>query len=216
METNELGYTNVTFNGPNVANYHIYLNPAFQWWDGPCEGKHVHDLDIKSVILHEILHGVGFVSTIGSLKMAIPIKYDLLLVDVHNNTLVDGNTFTGTFGQKVYIDGIRIYNPLEFEEGISLRHVHSNFQVMSGFMSHTHCRQELDASSQHILNKLGYDCTGEHHVSTNVSGTNNVLGIVLVIAVVIIVVFATAFSCNPNKKRKKRVDFKILLKPLLP
>jgi hypothetical protein len=153
--------------------------------------------DVKSVVLHEILHGVGFLSSIDTQKKVIPINYDLLLKNKAGERLVEGNTFIGAFGQRVFIGSVRIYNPDEFNPGTSFSHVHESSRVMSGFHSPSHCKQELDTPSQHILNDLGYGCT--------VTTTKPALAIVLIVIVVVVGAVLAAVFCRRTTGRKKRI-----------
>ena len=198
MNSTVLGYTIVNFIGQNPTNYYSVLNSGFDWHDGPCSEKPGHSFDVKTVVLHEVMHGIGFLSTIDQSKTAFPIKYDLLLADSGNNKLVDSNIFTGDFGQPVYIDGVRIYNPVQFDEGTSLSHLDDMGRTMSGYMSHGHCLQEPDHRSQQVLNQLGYGCGV--HVDTPIGTVAGVVAGLIVVAIIVTMAMTTT-------KRKKRTDF---------
>ena len=168
MSRDTLGYTQ-TYYQWNVSNwipayqFDIYLNPTIHWWNGECDGISWNEYDVQTVVLHEMLHGLGFLSTIRSDKKAFPSNFDVLIQDENGQSLVTqsgtySGTYTGTFGQNVYIDNVQLYNPSSYNSGSSLSHVHKSQNVMSWYQSS--CHRDLDVDTKTILRRIGYNCGG--------------------------------------------------------
>ncbi len=206
MNKTTLGSTMVWFNTDNsLAFYNISINSLYQWHHGQCSNKPIDRWDLRGVILHEILHGMGFLSTISSNKVAFPIAYDLLLKDSAQQPVVTDTTFTRNFGDFVHINNIRIYNPVEYDSGTSLSHVHDSGKIMSGFMSTDMCTQKIDHSTKTILDKLGYGCSG-NVLSPQTPQPSQPPHWVMIMVIVIIVLICCVMGkcCINNGKRQRR------------
>jgi hypothetical protein len=155
-------------------------------------------------MIHEVLHGVGYMSTIDSNKTAWPSQFDLLLHDGTGERVVKDGHYTGNLGDRVYIDQIQMYNPRQYNSGSSFSHEDS-----SGFlMSHTQtrCTPHFDKNSRIILNRLGYGCSlnstsfeaiNDNTTTTLYIGSGAGFLLVLMIGVVLCL-------CSNSKGRKKR------------
>ena len=66
--------------------------------------------DLQTTMLHEIIHGVGIISSIRADKSAMPLIYDLQLHDTNGQPVVT-TSFTGAFGQSLHVNGVDVYNP---------------------------------------------------------------------------------------------------------
>lgn len=206
MSSDTLAYT-YTYYVP-TANYwtpanvfEVYFNPRVPWSNGTCSEAASQHYDLKTAVMHEVLHGLGFLSTVASDKTSFPTNYDILLRDAHGSRIVNENgVFEGNFGQSVYINNVRMFNPGTFNEGSSLSHVHASSRLMS--YAQTECQQYLDYNSKVILNELGYQCGQE--VQTRVGKSDSspmVIGIVLGVVVLILVV-VVATTCGKGRKKR--------------
>ena len=185
-------------------SFNVQFNPRFHWWDGTCGSKPGYYYDLKSTMIHEVLHGVGYMSTIDSNKSAWPSNFDLLLRDDTGERVVKDGRYTGNLGDRVYIDQIRMYNPSQYSSGSSFSH-----EDKSGFlMSHTQtrCTPHFDKNSRIILNRLGYGC------SLNVTSfpaihdnANTTLYIGIGVGLLVVLMIGVVLYCgNKSKGRKKR------------
>tara|TARA_B110001450_G_scaffold144478_2_gene135127 strand:- start:9771 stop:10565 length:795 start_codon:yes stop_codon:yes gene_type:complete len=199
----------------NPTRFNIVFNSRFQWWDGYCYNKPSSHDDLKSTVMHEVLHGLGFMSSITENKRARPNRFDMLLRDSDGHAVVVGNNFTTDFGEPIYIENIRMYNPSPYSGGKSLSHEHNLGLLMSytpGLPSK--CHRHLDHSTKIILNRLGYNCSlnstsiiSTNDISNSTSmriSTNNILGIV---AAVVLLILAVVFVCRSQTKGRKKRDF---------
>lgn len=218
MSSNTLAYTYTYFTPSSGGVYvpanrfEVYFNPNVPWWNGTCNEIPSGHFDLKTAVMHEVLHGVGFLSTIGSDKVAFPTNYDILLKSASGLSLVSSSgTYKGEMGQPIYIRDLRVYNPQYFEPGSSFSHVNQPSRLMS--WSQSACQQHLDFDSKLILNELGYDCLPGVRVTTGNNGGGDGSGMLIGIAIGVVALIGIvigAISCTKNTKRKKEIE-----KPLL-
>lgn len=192
-------------------SFKIVFNPRFQWWDGTCSSKPGSHYDLKSTIMHEVLHGLGYMSTISEDKRAWPSNFDLLLRDSAGEMVVSGGHYLGNMGDNVYIDHVRLYNPTMYNSGSSFSHEYNGAHLMSH--SQTTCHRHLDQNTLIVLNHLGYQCllnkTPIHPEEATKEGVNvffYIGGAIVVVIVVIVCVYKYSTG------RKKRV---LIKQPLL-
>ena len=138
-------------------SFNIVFNPRFQWWNGTCSSKPSGHYDLESTVMHEVLHGLGYMSTISEDKTAWPSKFDLLLRDSAGFLSVVGGNYLGNFGDQVYIDHVRMYNPPLYNGGSSFSHENNGDRLMSH--SQTTCHRHLGRDILIVLNHLGYQCS---------------------------------------------------------
>ena len=206
MSGNTLGYAHTYFERRGATwfpthRFQVYLNPRVQWWNGTCAAQPSHHYDMDTVVLHEILHGIGFLSTVDSEKSAFPSDFDMLIQDSSGQSLVTSEgVYTGDFGQAVYIDQVRLYNPSPYNEGSSLSHVYRSRKVMSWYQSS--CHRTLDEQTARVLRRLGYGCVRTW--SKSYQGTDSWMWVGIGIGVVVVVIVAISFGCR-RTGRKKRV-----------
>lgn len=166
--------------------------------------------------MHEVLHGLGFMSTIDKDKVAFPATFDLLLQDTQGNSLVHGSTFAGSFGQSVNIDGHRIYNPNIFDSGSSLSHFDSEYRIMSSSIPHQMCRRTLDPDTAAVMGKLGFDCTHGPHTNTRVPplaalmADSNIIICICAGVVVLLAILVYACCCRHNGRRRRKLKDSLL------
>ena len=207
MSSDTLAYT-YTYYWPTTAawipanEFEVYFNPRVLWWNGSCIQQPRHHFDLYTAVMHEVLHGVGFLSTIDANKRSFPTNYDVLLKDAGGSKLVSSHgTFHGQFGQSVYIRNIKIFNPSAFLPGSSLSHVDSSSKLMS--WAQTNCQQYLDYSTKLILNEIGIDCNVSSTRTGRTDSSSAFIGVGAAIFVVIAII-AGVMACKGNKGRKKR------------
>jgi len=188
-------------------SFKIVFNPRFRWWDGTCSSKPAGHYDLKSTVMHEVLHGLGYVSTISRDKTAWPSKFDLLLRDSAGSMAVVGGNFVGNFGDKLYIEHVRMYNPSTYNSGSSFSHEHKSALLMSH--SQTKCRQQLDQNTAIILNHFGYQCS-VNATRLSIDATISPVVFYVIGAFAAFVLFVCI--CKSRTGRKKR---DLSLQPLL-
>ena len=192
-------------------SFTVQFNPRFQWWDGPCSSKPSSHYDLKSTMIHEVLHGVGYMSTIDSDKSAWPSNFDLLLRDSKGSKVIKDGHYTGSLGDRVYIDHIRMYNPSQYNSGSSFSHEHRDGLLMSH--AQTRCTPHLDKNSIVILNRLGYDCSYNFTSTEDTDSQSN--DIMLYVGIGISVLFLLGLVICLCSKKKGRKPRKLEEQPLL-
>lgn len=104
-------------------------NPPNGWYvdDGTCNSGYRYDM--KTVLRHELLHGIGISSSIRTSgagyflgAQCYPTIFDTLVEDQQHHKVVDGCLHTHTPGEDYFVDGVRLYNPPTFNEGSSMSH----------------------------------------------------------------------------------------------
>jgi hypothetical protein len=157
----------------------IRVNPDVPngWFvdDGNCNiGYHY---DLRSVIRHELLHGIGVSSSIGPGgigymvgKTCYPTMFDTLIEDAHGQSVVQGCALQTGIQGDMFVDGIKLFNPIPFLEFSSLSH-YDKRGVMWYRIPHSTCLDyDLDALS--MVNAIGGNCAlqglleEEHAVSS--------------------------------------------------
>lgn len=217
MTQDTLAYTYTYFRPQDsiwvpANEFEIYFNPHVQWWNGTCANKPSSHYDLQSAIMHEILHGIGYLSTIGPDKMAYPTNFDRMIQDSTGNAMVQtSGQYTGEFGQQVFVQGIQIYNPNSFESGSSFSHMHQSSRLMSWYQNS--CHRDIRQDTKTILNGLGYNC-GNTPITSHSGGggggsSMGIIGAVGGIVVIIAVVLGVVLSKSSGRKKRN-------LEPLLP
>lgn len=154
----------------NIYDIHIDINTDIDFviGDKDCAWSTQADADglysTVSVLLHELLHGLGIYSLIDAGHGDTVALYDTLFRYTSNDSAVftdptSVQRITGHViaGHEITIAGHPIYNPQEFVSGVSLSHM----QAM-GIMQHTmeakHCEFRLDTGSIDALIAMGWNC----------------------------------------------------------
>jgi len=107
----------------------------------PPNGWHIEDncdnigyrYDLRTVLRHEMIHGLGVGSSItknGVWRVGYnfegncyPTKYDTLIKDYSGNNVVEGCTLKQELDDtRLYVNGVRLYNPSTFSQGSSISH----------------------------------------------------------------------------------------------
>jgi hypothetical protein len=152
-------------------DFMIGVNP------NPTNGWHISDdcsdigwrYDLRSVLRHEILHGIGIGSSISKSGstwsmghvhngQCYPRHYDTMIVDANGNNVVDGCTLSDIQGKNIYIDGVKLFNPSIFNPGSSIsHHVYPN-ELMFWMLPPMKCL-DIGVHEAKILNRLGLRCS---------------------------------------------------------
>jgi hypothetical protein len=129
----------------------LYVNNAVNWYLGT-DGKTLSlKYDLVTVVLHELIHGLGFIdsmsasSTAGSYGVSgVPMVYDNFVENLAGNRLTDTTLFknpsaelrTALTSGQLYFNGpliknysgtrARLYAPATFDEGSSVSHLDEN------------------------------------------------------------------------------------------
>ena len=128
------------------------INSKISWYTGTDGNTPVTMYDLVTVVLHELIHGVGFVDSFNTGTStgtyginSIPVIYDSFIEDKDNNLLIDKTKYSSnstelytalTSGQlyfsapllKNYTSGqrVRIYAPAEWDDGSSVSHLNES------------------------------------------------------------------------------------------
>ena len=85
-----------------------------------------------------------------------PTMFDTLIEDENNQKVVSACSHSHTFGEKAYVDGIRLYSPSTYNQGSSMSHTHEN-----GLMWYAIYPMEChpyDDNTIALLNAIGANC----------------------------------------------------------
>lgn len=157
-----------TLHTPGYTSYDIIIgvNPAVP--NGWHTGDDCHNIgyryDLGTVMLHELLHGIGISSSMTAdytlgynfKSTCYPTHFDTLLEGVHG-PVTDGCTYTGTPGEPLFVNGVELYHPTIFERGSSLSHHAYPGNVMYAALPPRAC-MGLGAYEIHLLEALHVHC----------------------------------------------------------
>lgn len=128
------------------------INSKVSWYTGTDGNTPVTMYDLVTVVLHELIHGIGFVdsfntsNSVGTYGInSIPVIYDSFIEDKDNNLLIDKTKYSNnstelntalTSGQlyfsapllKNYTSGqrVRVYAPGTWDDGSSISHLNES------------------------------------------------------------------------------------------
>ena len=131
------------------ADIELVINSSSSWYTGLDGNTPVRNYDLVTVILHELMHGLGFfdsMGTDGSVAWyglgSIPLIYDTFVEDLNGNKLTDtlayeqnsANLYLSLTGGQLYFkgplsdyysqgSGIRLYVPSRWDDGSSVSHL---------------------------------------------------------------------------------------------
>lgn len=122
--------------GYNGYDFVIGVNPEPP--NGWYTGKNCSDIgyryDLRTVLRHELLHGLGIGSSITKYGTdwrvgrnwegkCYPQRFDLELRDEYGQPVVEGCTVKKDLTyERLYLNGVRLYNPVTFSQGSSISH----------------------------------------------------------------------------------------------
>jgi len=160
---------------PSIATYdymgHDFIigvnpEPVNGWHSGTNCDDIGWRYDLRTVLRHEILHGIGIGSSITengvghtSSGVCYPRHYDTLIEDSDGNTVVDGCTLSDIKGKNVYINGVKLFNPAQFQRGSSLSHHVYAGHLMFYMLPPRKCLSIGNYEAK-ILDRMGLRCSG--------------------------------------------------------
>ena len=150
----------------HLGSIRIRINPSVPngWYvdDGTCQTGYRYDL--RTVLRHEIAHGIGVSSSITPNSVGYyygkechPTMFDTLIKDEFDESIVSACSHSHSVGDKAYVDSVQLYNPTLFNQGSSYSHTHD-----SGLMYYAIYPMEchdFDANTFQLLNAIGANCT---------------------------------------------------------
>ena len=205
MPSNVLAWTYTSYKKEGDSwvssnTFDIEFNSHFNWHvDDTCSTQARTHYDLRTAMIHEILHGIGFASTIGADKKAYPSQYDLLLRMANGHEAIQSNQYMGAFGDKIYIDHVQIYNPSTYSSGSSFSHVAKDGNIMS--WSQDACHRQIDSSTQHVLSRLGYGCEQPQHGKNGVDYHHVFIVAAIMGGIVVLCLSILLIKCGGRKHR---------------
>ena len=143
--------------------------------------------DLRTVLRHEILHGIGISSSITPDRVGYsfgefcyPYAFDTVMQTSSGSGVVSGCHLLTELHSDMYVGGVRLYNPDNFRIGSSLSHTDRPGILFYGLPS----RQCLpfDDASLTMLNSLGANCVISAPVGiTSAAGETSLWGIYIVL-----------------------------------
>jgi hypothetical protein len=141
-----------SLNSDEEGDLTMTINSKISWYTGTDGKTPVTNYDLVTVVLHEMIHGIGFVdsfnssNSIGSYGInSIPVIYDTFIEDKDNNLLTDKSKYSNNSAElntaltsaQIYFDGpllknytsgqrVRLYAPSEWDAGSSISHLNES------------------------------------------------------------------------------------------
>lgn len=150
---------------------HIRVNPFVPngWFvdDGRCNiGNH---FDLKTVLRHELLHGVGISSSLRPTGLGYyhnllcyPLQFDTLIETEEGQRVVHGCNLSTSVEGDLFVNREKLYNPDVYISGSS--YSHSSKGIMFASIPARKC-QNLDSTAVNMLEGLGAHCETIHATS---------------------------------------------------
>lgn len=155
-------------------DFMIGVNPE------PPNGWHISDkcddisyrYDLRTVIRHEMLHGLGIGSSItknGVWRVGYnfegncyPTRYDTLIEDQYGNKMVNGCQIQPLDGKRLYINGVRLFHPSTYSQGSSLSHHTYTDKLMFWRLPAMKCI-DIEEPEFKMLAALSVQCSGVYY-----------------------------------------------------
>ena len=153
--------------------------------NGKCSvGNHY---DLRTVLRHEILHGVGISSSVtpDSVGYSIgdycyPYAFDTIMKTESGSQVVSGCHLLTELHSDMYTAGVQLYNPENFRLGSSLSHTDRPGLLFHGIPARR-CLP-FDDDSLTMLNALGGKCSVSQPVGiTSAAGETSLWGLYIVL-----------------------------------
>lgn len=127
--------------------------------------------DLKTVLRHEILHGLGLSSSVTDVGMGYvlnnkcyPTLFDIHMVDAQGDAVSKECSFLADPGQPVFLGGQKLYNPDEYRHGSSYSH-HEAPGLLHYAIPPMTCMY-IDEPQLDMLGDLGIRCSLRSHASS--------------------------------------------------
>ena len=126
--------------------------------------------DLRTVMRHEMIHGVGIGSSMtynnGGISVGhtfngqcYPRIYDSMIEDADGNKVVDGCTVGNIEGKKLYLNNVQLFNPVTFSTGSSIsHHIYPN-ELMFWLLPAGKCA-DISTNELKMLSAVGVHCPG--------------------------------------------------------
>lgn len=159
----------------SAASYDLDIGinptPPNGWHVSPdCDGIS-YRYDLRTVLRHELLHGFilassvrledGWTAGYSFQGNCYPRLYDTKIVDANNQSVVNGCEVADIDGKALFIEGVRVYHPLEFQLGSSFSHHDYSGQLMYYALPSKKCIKMGEMEGR-LLSALGVACTIEN------------------------------------------------------
>ena len=172
--------------GEIIIDINPYVPNGWNVDAGTCNiGNHY---DLRTVLRHEILHGIGISSSITPDKigysfgdLCYPYAFDTVMQTSSGSQVVSGCHLLTELHSDMYVDDVQLYNPANFQLGSSLSHTDRPGLLFYGIPS----RQCLpfDDASLTMLNALGGKCAVSYPVGiTSSAGETSLWGIYIAVS----------------------------------
>ena len=147
----------------------IKLNPNVpnSWYadDGTCNTG--YRFDMRTMIRHELLHGIGITSTIKEHSVGMEQSAGICALDEYDEQMhtaegepyLSGCSFTETRLSDAYVSDVQLFNPTTYMSGSSFHHTHDS-GILYYAMRPGVCMQ-YDDNALAILNEIGAQCQPE-------------------------------------------------------
>lgn len=128
--------------------------------------------DLRTVLRHEIMHGMAIASsitdewTVGMYygNRCYPRLYDTMIKD-ENGPIVEGCTVRPSQGKKLYVGGVEIYNPYAYQQGSSFSH-HDHPQHLMYYQIPSRQCLHLGPYEHRLLKAVNITCRTADSVSS--------------------------------------------------
>ncbi len=169
MKLKNLMWQPSLFSESTSRHFTIALNPIPPngWYIGDC--KYIHyQYDLRTIVRHEILHGIGLGSSItfnagwssgvSTNGLCFPRMYDTFIVDEDGKSILNGCNMVDISNKKLYIGDVELYHPDEFRPGSSLSHHNYAGYLFYYKTTHSRCMQ-LSKYEAAILEQFQVQCS---------------------------------------------------------
>ncbi|UII28769.1 T9SS type A sorting domain-containing protein [Fulvivirga maritima] len=186
-------------NNPDDFEIEIKLNAGINWYfgiDGKCDSNQI---DLYTILLHEITHGMGFISSAEQTPEGVIFSTDesfsvfdrLLMTGDHTrlinyespqlleDLLSEGDIFiSNTSDNDSYW---KCYSPITFSSGVSLSHwdhdENTSNTLMRPFFDPGTYFHEIDERTNHVLKSIGWDQTESSLITAFPNPANDVINL---------------------------------------
>lgn len=155
-------YPSLLFNNYGFNDFELTVSLNYNWALNDKELKN-SNYHMTTVLMHELLHVMGFYSNINLLYKGYdilhgitPTIYDKQIT--YNDKLLLSQLNESFYGKEIYIGDIRLFNPIEYIGGSSISHIYKKDSLMSHKMTSNIKYDYLDNNIIDILNKIGWNC----------------------------------------------------------
>lgn len=161
--------------GTTTSGYHFVIgvnpSPPNGWHSGTTCTDIGYRFDLRTVLRHELLHGLALASSItvtsniwslghSFLGICYPRKYDTKIRDSNGNSIIGltGCVVGDLTGKDLYMNGVPLYNPINFNQGSSISH-HNHDGHLMYYATRSRTCMNLGEFEGKMLSALGVTCT---------------------------------------------------------